>query len=179
MTVLLCWHTRWCRLSLVKSPRTCLLGILHPSLGTSSLVLTMITSPYLCGRLGFVKVQVFTSSHVRKSSTLFVNLIMTITVITFRRVSVNLQHFQRTNGSCIGSVCYYARLVTELKLTSQVYLVPLTWFWTWFRLNLRLCGSPSPSTFHKSPETRNLSSFVSCELYVLLILKVDRKRNCT
>jgi hypothetical protein len=29
---------------------------LHPSSAISSLVLTMITSPYLCGRLGFVKV---------------------------------------------------------------------------------------------------------------------------
>jgi hypothetical protein len=29
---------------------------------------------------------------------LVVNLVLTITVITFRRVSVYLQHFQRTSG---------------------------------------------------------------------------------
>ncbi len=46
---------------------------------------------------------------------LVVNLIVTITVITYRRVSINLQHFQRTNGSCMGSVCCYPRLVTESK----------------------------------------------------------------
>ncbi len=31
------------------------------------------------------------------------------------RVSVNLNHFQCTNGSYIGLVCCYTRLVTELK----------------------------------------------------------------
>ncbi len=36
-------------------------------------------------------------------------------MITFGRVTVNLQHFQCTNGSCIGSVCCNAPLVTELK----------------------------------------------------------------
>jgi hypothetical protein len=40
------------------------------------------------------------TSLVRKSNVLVVNLILTITVITFRRVSVNLEHFQLTNGSC-------------------------------------------------------------------------------
>ncbi len=35
-----------------------------------------------------------------------------LTVITFRRVSVYLQYFQITSGSCTGSVCYYTRLVT-------------------------------------------------------------------
>ncbi len=46
---------------------------------------------------------------------LVVNLVLTITVITFRRVSVYLQHFQYTSGSYIDSVCYYTRLVTELR----------------------------------------------------------------
>ncbi len=56
MTILLCWHMRWCRLSPVKSLRSCLLGKLQPSSATSRLVLTIITSPYLCWTLGFVKV---------------------------------------------------------------------------------------------------------------------------
>jgi hypothetical protein len=43
---------------------------------------------------------------------LVVNLIMTFTVITFRRVNVNLEHFHHTNGSCKVSVCSYVRLVT-------------------------------------------------------------------
>jgi hypothetical protein len=46
---------------------------------------------------------------------LVVNLVLTVTVITFRRVTVNLQHFQRTSGSYVGSVCSYVRLVTELR----------------------------------------------------------------
>jgi hypothetical protein len=41
---------------------TCILTW-KPSLETSSLVLTMIASPYLCGRLGFVKVLVFPLFH--------------------------------------------------------------------------------------------------------------------
>jgi hypothetical protein len=41
------------------------------------------------------------------------SLVLTLTVITFRRVSVNQQHFQHTSGSYIDSVCYYSRLVTE------------------------------------------------------------------
>jgi hypothetical protein len=48
---------------------------------------------------------------------LVVNLVLTLTVITFRRVSVNQQHFQHTSGLYMGSVCSYDRLVTELKPT--------------------------------------------------------------
>jgi len=44
-----------------------------------------------------------------------VNFILTLSVIIFRRVSVNLKHYQRTNGSFIGSVPSWARLVTGLK----------------------------------------------------------------
>ena len=40
---------------------------------------------------------------------LVVNLVLTLTVITFRLVSVNLQHYQRTNGSCRSSVCCFVR----------------------------------------------------------------------
>jgi hypothetical protein len=40
----------------MRDIRTCLLGKLQTSSVISSLVLTKIASPYLCGRLGFVKV---------------------------------------------------------------------------------------------------------------------------
>jgi hypothetical protein len=46
-------------------------------------------------------------------------------VITFRRVSVYLQHCQRTSGSYIGSVCYYARLVTELRPIKELLLLTM------------------------------------------------------
>ena len=41
------------------------------------------------------------------------NLVSTLMGITFRRVSVNLQHYKHTNGSCISSVCCFVRLNTE------------------------------------------------------------------
>ena len=66
---------------------------------------------WFCESLGFP----IPSFLENPDNVLVVNLVLTFTVITFRRVIVNLHHFQRTNRSCIDSVCSYPRLVTELK----------------------------------------------------------------
>jgi hypothetical protein len=65
---------------------------------------------WFCQSLGVPVPALFENDNV-----LVVNLVLTITVITFRRVNVYLQHLQRTSGSYIDSVCYYTRLVTELR----------------------------------------------------------------
>ena len=109
-TFILTW--KW--LSLVKRRRSLGRSWLLSSSTTSSLVLTMIDSQYLCGRLCFV------------NNVLVVNLILTLTVITFRRVSVNLQDYHRTNTSCTRSVCCYTQLVTGLKPITSHPLLEMT-----------------------------------------------------
>ncbi len=65
---------------------------------------------WFCQSLGVPVPVLFENDNV-----FVVNLVLTITVITFRRVNVYLQHLQSTSGSYIDSVCYYTRLVTELR----------------------------------------------------------------
>ncbi len=107
MTTFLCLPTRWWWLILVRSPLTCWLGRPQHSSDTSCLVLMMIDSPYLCGTwfCSSLGVPIPDLLANPRQCHLVVNLVLTLMVITFRRVSVNLQHYQCTNGSCISSVC--------------------------------------------------------------------------
>ena len=109
------------RLSQVTSPRTSWLGRLQVSSTTLCHGRMMIVSPYLCGRLGFVQVLVFPFHPCQQTllNALVDNLVSTLMVTTFRHVSVNLQHYQHTNGSCIGSVWCSVRLDTGLKHTKS------------------------------------------------------------
>jgi len=71
-------------------------------------------------------------------------------VITFRRVSVNLQHYHRTNTSCISSVCCCAQLVTGLKPITSHPLLTMKEVTSWWDKGLRHFP-----TWRRWPDTRD------------------------
>ena len=65
---------------------------------------------WFCSSLGVPIPVLIGNPH--RDDVLVVNLVSVLTVITFRRVSVNLHHYHLTNGSCISTVRCFVRLVT-------------------------------------------------------------------